>query len=211
MVPDLSFEEAQRRSAEDVRMLTEIIGRPASELGLKRPNQSVITAVHRMLEDEHSLERGEIISRILRLPSPWCNQLLEYVSGVSPYDGKGGLEIEVDLVNTGSNTIFLRIGADEIPDINPQDGTELSTYSVEKRWYNLKPGESLSVEATRAVGMLESHSAMAMKPGQLRQVGKFADRGLREVGFRARYIDQNGPKRERRLIEAPAKKRAKVS
>jgi len=205
--PDLTYEEAQRLVANDVRMLNERLGSPASQLGQSKASRSVTEVVQSMCQDEVSLDRGELISRIHRLPQHWTNQLLEYVTGVKPYDGRRhGIDLEIDIINAGDQPHMVTIDVDEIPGIDPNTGEETMDYSYQKKYRWLDPGEVITIDSGRASGMLYRHGHQAQKPGLWRG-GSYSPKKkpLREIGFRAKFTDAGSHSRELITVEAPGK------
>lgn len=212
--PDISYQEAQDIVRHDVQSCANLIGEPPRELGLKRPIDGVSRVVLDMIESAESLGRGEILSRILRLPLHWTNTLMEYVTQVHPYDGgRSSFDLEVELINTGPAPISAVLGVRELVRVDPNSGERSKTdRNIQKVWSTIEPGEIVTVDARFGVSLLRTHGWMSMRPGVwLAGDPQYSasDRPLREAGYTARYAELVDGARGKRVTTSSTEWQAK--
>jgi len=155
------------------------------------PNDDIMHAVHEIAKDVNSVNRGEFLSRVCRLPDVWRNALLEYIQGSKPYDRLGFI-CHSTLQNQGNASVQLVAAVAQIPMRDPGTGMP------DDRWENvatrviLAPGEDIELPSDRAVNSLWKFSPNAMNPHRWQnEGGSRTQRHLIEVAYRAEWQDRD--------------------
>lgn len=189
MVPQvIDYQTAMLQQRDDVARLSSFAQRPPAKLGEQEAvNPLVAAAALEMFEDPANLERGAILSRLLRLPPAWRNTILEYV-GQTPEYRDLPCNVEVELLNAGGSPVELVIGATDEKQIDPLTGELGRAYDRVKHYETLEPKGTKVLSYRWAMVNLGRYGAETLLPAQMSQTAASphvkGDRPLLEVAYR---------------------------
>ena len=176
---------------QDIRMLVELIGRPASKLHQQYPDDQVCLAIRELIGSDESLKSGEIVCRVLRLPLPWQHTLLECLNGTDPYTSSETRPDGVVVVrNDGASLNYLARHNRMVP-YNPITGRQEPERTTFHEVRNVWPGgETKILPLGTAIRLLQTHSYQAVPP--LARMNQNIDPRLLplcETGYQLRMFD----------------------
>ena len=180
----LSQVEAERLQASDAELFRRSVP-PGAQLGGSAPNQAVIRLTHEILSSPESVERADGLSRILRTVDVHRSFILEYVCGSPPY-GQLTPHLRVTLQNISNRTIKVIRGVRVVPVLDSDGTVSGERRNVLEIYKRLDPGEQITVDADRAVHILQKHSRQGTQPALWAAAKKDE---IIEVGYTASWID----------------------
>jgi hypothetical protein len=177
----------------DIRRLVTQIGRPAMKLKGQHPDDQVVMAIGAMAGSEESLKSGELVCRVLRLPIPWRQTLLECLNGTEPYvTSESRPDGVVEIRNDGSDLDYLARHIRDVPynTITGKPEPERTTYREDRKIW--AAGDVKQLPLGTAIRLLQTHSAQAVNPLHRGTVDFRPERlPLREIGYRITLFDQD--------------------
>lgn len=188
---DLTIDEVSVESSELARRFLAKTG-AMPKLQQMAPNPGVMGFVNELFFDEVRLQRGDLLSSVMRLPDALRNAAMEYLSKSRPYDGVN-LDVRVTLRNISSNAVRVRDHAQVVAIPSRVDGSvDGGVHTTVTHDEVLEPGEEIDLNVHWAVNALRRFGRNAMPAYALAVAGSSSgDRTLAEVGYRVSFFDMS--------------------
>lgn len=169
----IGYADAMMAQKRDIARCARYVDRPPAKLGdADSASPLVVLAGAEMAEDPANLERGALLSPILRLPPAWRNTMLEWLGQAEPYRTHP-VTARFKILNAGASPISVVVGVQKEAHVDPMTGNaNPKAYDQVKRYLELQPNKTTWLAYRWASAALSKLGAETLFPAQMPQTAE---------------------------------------